>query len=125
MYAAEPLHAVRIAVKRLRYAAELAAEAGRKRIGADVAVLKAAQSRLGRLHDLQVLLVRAHETQASASLPDLAAWRDLGALVRVVEDDCRTLHGRYMRDRIELIAIANRLGGSAHEAQRIARRPAV
>jgi CHAD domain-containing protein len=59
VYAPERLHGVRIAVKKLRYAAELVAEATRKRIGADIAVLKAAQDLLGRLHDLEVLLVRA------------------------------------------------------------------
>jgi len=124
-YAAGPLHAVRIAVKRLRYAAELAAEAMHTRIGADLAVLKTMQNRLGRLHDLQVLLVRARETQVSASLTDLAVWRELGALVRVVEDDCRTLHARYMSDRAALMAVANRMGARTPDARLIARRPAV
>ena len=61
VYVPERLHAVRIAAKKLRYAAELVAEATHKRITADLAVLKGAQDLLGRLHDLEVLLVRARE----------------------------------------------------------------
>jgi hypothetical protein len=40
------------------------------------------------------------------------AWKALGALVHAVEDDCRQWHARYMRDRLVLIAIADRLGAS-------------
>jgi hypothetical protein len=51
------------------------------------------------------------------SSPDLTAWRDLGSLVHVVENDCRQLHARYMRDRTELIAIADRMGAGKRVAQ--------
>ena len=122
VYAPERLHGVRIAVKKLRYAAELAAEATRKRIAADIALLKAAQNLLGRLHDLDVLLVRGREAQASLSPPDFTAWRDLGSLVHAVEDDCRKQHARYMGDRASLIAIANRMGAGARRS--ITGRPA-
>ena len=91
----------------------MAADATRKQIAADVAALKAAQDLLGRLHDLGVLLVRAREAQALLSPPDLIAWRDLGLLVDVIEDDCRRLHARYMRNRTELMAIANRMAAGA------------
>jgi CHAD domain-containing protein len=124
VYAPERLHGVRIALKKLRYAAELAAEARRKQTTADVLALEAAQDLLGRLHDLEMLLVRGREAQASLSPPDLAAWRHLGSLVHVVEDDCRQLHGRYMRDRAGLIAVANRMGAGAREGQRAGRRTA-
>jgi CHAD domain-containing protein len=124
VYAPERLHGVRIAVKKLRYAGELAAEATHKRVAAHIAVLKAAQDRLGRLHDLEMLLVRAREAQATLSPPDLTVWRDLGSLVHAVEDDCRQLHARYMRDRADLVAIANRMGASTREAQPVGRRTA-
>jgi len=124
VYVPGQLHGVRIAVKRLRYAAELAAETTRKRIAADIATLKAAQDLLGRLHDFEVLLVHAREAQVSLSPPDLTAWRDLGSLVHVVEDDCRRLHARYMRDRTALTAIANRMGAGAREAELVGRRTA-
>ena len=110
----EYLHRVRIAVKKLRYAAELVGEVTRRRMAADVATLKAAQDRLGRLHDLGVLIVRAREAQARLSPPDLTTWRDLSSLVHAVDDDCRRLHARYVRDRAALLATANRMAAGAH-----------
>jgi CHAD domain-containing protein len=110
LYVPERLHDVRIALKKLRYAAELSLDAGRPRLTADVAALKAAQDLLGRLHDYEVLITSGRNAQASLFPPDLAIWRQLKRLVDTVEDDCRQMHGRYMRDRKRLIAIANRLG---------------
>jgi CHAD domain-containing protein len=125
MYVPEHLHRVRIAVKKLRYAGELVAETTRKRIAVDIAALKAAQDLLGRLHDLEMLLVSARKAQASLAPPDLTAWRHLGSLVHVIEDDCRQLHARYMRDRTELMAMANRMAAGTRDAQPVARRTAV
>jgi hypothetical protein len=110
LYVPQPLHDVRIALKKLRYAAELAAEVGHRRMTADVAALKSAQDCLGRLHDLEVLVTWGRGLQASLSPPDLIRWKELGSLVHVVGDDCRQLHGRYMGNRPALIAIANRAG---------------
>ena len=39
--------------------------------------------------------------------------RGLEALVDVLEDDCRRLHARYMRERDALIALSSRLAGRA------------
>ena len=124
MYVPEHLHRVRIATKKLRYAAELAAATTRRRIAADIAALKVAQDLLGRLQDLEILLGCAREAQASLSPPDLTAWRDLGVLVNVVDHDCRQLHARYMRDRGQLMAIANRMGARQGEMQLVGRRSA-
>jgi CHAD domain-containing protein len=123
VYVPERLHGVRLAAKKLRYAAELAADAPRHRITADIAVLKAAQDLLGRIHDFEMLLVRAREVQATLP-PDLRAWRDLGSLIHVVECECRQLHARYMRDRTDLVAIANRMGASTRAALPVSRRTA-
>jgi CHAD domain-containing protein len=112
LYAPQRLHDIRIAVKKLRYAAELSTEARRRRPAADIATLKRAQDLLGRLHDLEALLAWVRDSQASLSPPDLTAWRQLGALVHAVENECRLLHARYVRDRLALIAIADRLGAS-------------
>jgi hypothetical protein len=68
---------------------------------------------LGRLHDLQVLIDRTRETQASLMPPDLNAWRELHTLVVSLEEDCRRLHGRYLRDAPLLAALCARLGGRA------------
>jgi len=124
VYVPQRLHGVRIAVKKLRYTAELADEATGKRITGDIAALKAAQDLLGRLHDLELLLVQAREAQAALARPDLTAWRDLRSFAHLVEDDCRRLHARYMRDRPHLTAMANRMGVGAREAQSISRRTA-
>ena len=71
---------------------------------------RATGSGIGRLHDLEVLIDRTREVQASIAPPDLMALRQLGSLVRALEDDCRRLHARYVRDRARLNAIAHRAG---------------
>jgi hypothetical protein len=49
---------------------------------------------LGHLHDVEVLIAYVRHLQSSMPAPDLNAWHQLGLLVRVLEDDCRRLHGR-------------------------------
>jgi CHAD domain-containing protein len=110
VYRLEGLHEVRIALKKLRYAAELGAEARQTRSSADIAALKTAQDLLGRLHDQEVLITRIRQAQVSLSPPNLTIWRELASLVRAIEDDCRALHARYIRDRPKLMAIAGKLG---------------
>jgi CHAD domain-containing protein len=108
IYLPERLHAVRLAVKKLRYAVELSMEAAGKRGNADLRALKRAQELLGRMHDVQMLIEQVRQTQASLAPPSVTVWRDLDNLVASLEDDCRRLHGRYMRSRDELEALAGR-----------------
>jgi CHAD domain-containing protein len=110
LYAPEHLHRVRIALKKLRYASELLNENRRERSLPDLRPLKRVQDLLGRLHDMEVLLARSRAAQATLSPPDLTEWRESARFVRAVEDECRRLHAGYMRDRSELIAIADRVG---------------
>ena len=110
LYLPDRLHAVRIAVKKLRYAIELSAEASHDRSSADLRVLKRSQELLGRMHDVQVLIDQVRQTQASLAPPSVTVWRDLDTLVASLEDDCRRLHARYMRQRDELSAVAQRRG---------------
>ncbi len=118
LYLTERLHDVRIALKKLRYGVELFAEANGVDRGADTRVLKRGQEILGRMHDVQVLIDRVREAQASLSPPNLQAWRDLDLLVVSLEDDCRRLHARYMRQREAIVAVADRLDARDARARR-------
>jgi CHAD domain-containing protein len=121
VYVAGRLHGVRIAVKKLRYTAELLPPGGQQRAD-DFAVLKTAQDVLGRLHDLEVLAERVRHIVVALSPPDLTLWRQLGSLVHIVEDECRQWHARYMHDRRKLIGIAERLGAATPDAAPVSRR---
>jgi CHAD domain-containing protein len=110
VYLPERLHAVRIALKKLRYSVELATEVAGRKPTADFRTLKRAQDALGRLHDLQVLIDRVRQVQASLTPPSITVWRALDRLVTALENDCRQLHARYMRQRARLENIAVRLG---------------
>ena len=96
VYAAQSLHDVRIAAKKLRYALEIADESGAAPCADSVRTLKRVQDTLGRLHDLQVLQHHAAAVGATPrrrrTIPDAA----LAGLLRLVEDECRMLHGRYV-----------------------------
>lgn len=117
VYLPDRLHAVRIAVKKLRYALEMSAEIPDGQAPADLTHLRRAQALLGRLHDLQVLIDRVRQLQASPRPTDISAWRDLESLVVPLEDECRRLHGRYVRDRTGLTAICARLSGSGRSTE--------
>jgi CHAD domain-containing protein len=106
VYAAAPLHQVRIALKKLRFALELTAELEHRPAARDIATLKASQDLLGRLHDLQVLIEHASDIQATRLVIDPVAWRELGLLIRILERDCRKLHARYVRNASRLAEIA-------------------
>jgi CHAD domain-containing protein len=106
VYLPERLHAARIALKKLRYALELLTDATGKSQNAALRPLQRAQELLGRMHDTEVLIERVRQMQASLAPPNLGTWRDLDRLVASLEDECRRLHGRYMRQRAAIEAIA-------------------
>jgi len=106
VYLPERLHVVRVALKKLRYALELANEVSGARGDGEARTLKRAQDLLGRMHDLQILTDRVRRSRRRLAPPSLSEWRDLDALIVSLEDDCRRLHARYMRMRDDLVAIA-------------------
>jgi len=106
VYLPDRLHAVRIALKKLRYATELAQEASGVHDAARLRLLKRGQDVLGRMHDLHMLIERVRQVQASMTPPTLGEWRDLDALIASLEDDCRRLHDRYMALRERLAPTA-------------------
>ena len=112
LYLPERLHAVRIAVKKVRYSVELEAELARVKHTPDLRTLTHAQDVLGRMHDLQVLIDRVRQIQAAAAA-DVRTERELQAMVDTLENDCRRLHARYVRDRAALAAMCARRGAAA------------
>jgi CHAD domain-containing protein len=108
LFLSDRLHAVRIAVKKLRYSLELAGESRVAATGGSVRQLKEAQEQLGRLQDFDVLLRfvgAARSSQPPGSTIDAAFER----LERALEADSRTLHARYLRRQPGLVRIADRV----------------
>jgi CHAD domain-containing protein len=122
VYLPERLHRARIALKKLRYALELHADARGGKVTADLRLLKRMQELLGRLHDLQVLINRVRRVQASLSPPNLTAWRNLDTLVVALEQSCRRLHARYVGEREALLELCDRLTRRTIPASRATQR---
>jgi CHAD domain-containing protein len=122
LYAPGPLHQVRIALKKLRYSAELLQDIEHRRLTAALAEMKSAQDLLGRLHDLEMLLAWCRRVQSSIDPADRSTWHSFDQVSWRLQTDCRTLHAAYMRHRPPLEAIAGRLGslrsGAALDMQR-------
>jgi CHAD domain-containing protein len=97
MYASERLHEVRIAAKKLRYGLELAADSGTKSAASLLRPIKRVQDLLGRLHDLQVLQAHVAEVQSGPAAARPGMHAGLEALARSIEEECRHLHGRYLK----------------------------
>jgi CHAD domain-containing protein len=115
IYLPDRLHQVRIAVKKLRYAVEIAQELSGSRATARIRTLKRVQDLLGRMHDLEMLIARTRAVQGRAGAPNLSLSADLDRLVRRLENECRRLHARYMNERKALLRICDYV--SAREAR--------
>jgi CHAD domain-containing protein len=125
MYVPVTLHAVRIAAKKLRYALELAAESGIPEARPHVTTVKRAQTALGRLQDLQVVLRQVDRASAERGL-DPPSRAGLAILARSLEEDARRAHGRYLRfvPRLTTVAAAARQRIVPSLTAAIRRRPA-
>lgn len=122
IYLPDRLHAVRLAVKKLRYALELAAEAGAPDAAALAVVVRRTQERLGHLQDRSVLL---REVLAAADQSqDEAVRHGLTLLGGEVERRTRELHAQYVAHRDELLHVASEAQHHVvPELARAARRP--
>jgi CHAD domain-containing protein len=109
VYLAERLHGTRIALKKLRYGLELHVEARGLKSTKELRTLKRMQEVLGRLHDHQILIDHVRSVQASLTPPSVSTWRDLDTVLMSLEESCRRLHARYVRERRTLIDICDRL----------------
>jgi len=108
IYLPDRLHDVRIAVKKLRYAMEIARELKGSRATARIRMLKGTQDLLGRMHDLEMLIARIRAVQgASTDPPSLEVSADLDQLVRRLETECRQLHVQYVDRRKKLFDLCD------------------
>jgi CHAD domain-containing protein len=106
LYLPERLHHVRIAIKKFRYALEVAGEAAGTKRSPDIRALQRQQDTLGRLHDVQVLVERVREMQSSL---DFTMWRKVDGLIALLEDDCRRMHAKFARQQSAIRAICQRV----------------
>ena len=98
VYAVEPLHRIRLAAKKLRYVLEVGSRALPGTGARARRQLRILQTRLGDLHDLQILQQHVHAAAVEAAAePALAA--DLAAMDRTIEVRCRQAHAGIVRTR--------------------------
>jgi CHAD domain-containing protein len=127
LYAADRLHGVRIAAKKLRYTLELARQASGTQSGREIATLTRLQDRLGRMHDLQTLQERVRIVAAAADC-DLLLTHALDAIDESLEAECRSLHAQFLQTVDRLGALGQRVermaaAGAVDRARRMARAP--
>ena len=107
IYLADRLHRVRIEAKKLRYALEIHRELTQSRSTARLNRLKTQQDLLGRVHDLEVLIERTREVQATLPGENRRAMAELNRLIRALESECREGHAEYMHGRDQLIKLCD------------------
>jgi CHAD domain-containing protein len=103
LYAPDALHDVRIAVKKLRYALELAQSTPARQVGRLLATLERAQDGLGRWHDLVVLEEVVREREAAESDRDRSAG--YAAMLATLARECRVAHARFLAQRTGLVRV--------------------
>jgi CHAD domain-containing protein len=117
VYFPKRLHAVRVAVKKLRYSVELAALSGLCRCEEAMAELKRTQDTLGRAHDAQVLL-----NAMDGLVDDAAAGHQVTMIKDALRGEIAERHAKYLSQRDRLRA-ALRACAAAADALQVKRRP--
>jgi CHAD domain-containing protein len=100
VYFPDRAHAARIAIKKLRYAMEIAHETGAGDRTAAIRELKKTQDLLGDLHDRQELidnLTGSVAADQSAGQSEEAA--QISLVKQVIDAECHDLHTRYLARR--------------------------
>ena len=120
LYAPEALHAVRIAVKKLRYGLELGRAA--RVVGAARAATRLGgfQDLLGEWHDWQMLSTHASRVQGAMPVHH-EQLADFTALAARVEDRCRALHAEFMTLRPDLTALVDEIALRANPVRAASR----
>jgi CHAD domain-containing protein len=99
LYSVDRLHALRIAVKKLRYTLEVVGRLGLSSAPASLRLLKGHQDRLGRLHDVQVLM---EAIQTAASEGAAGRFGTSGSMLDDLERECRERHAEIVRHLVAL-----------------------
>ncbi|MEQ1896642.1 MAG: CHAD domain-containing protein [Vicinamibacterales bacterium] len=120
LYVPEYLHEIRIALKKLRYATEVLAVVRGTPAVAPLRLLKRGQDILGRMHDLDVLTAEVRALQGAADAPSLSVCADLDRYVRVLDGECRHLHGQYMSLRDRLLRVCEDASDASRAQNRVA-----
>jgi CHAD domain-containing protein len=108
LFVSERLHAVRIALKRLRYAVEMAAELSTSKLDSILNELKACQDMLGELHDVDVLMSYVNRALESAPA-DQDVQTSLETLQTKLEAERHELHARYLTHQPQLLVLVDRI----------------
>jgi CHAD domain-containing protein len=133
IYLPDRLHAVRIGVKKLRYAVELSQDlrnarrmtrtprvsGSGKAVTMRLRILRQTQDLLGRMNELEVLIARMRALQGTPTVTGLRVSADLDDLVRRLENECRVLHGQYMAARENLLMVCDHAEASNRNHQRV------
>jgi CHAD domain-containing protein len=103
VYFPNRIHRARIAIKKMRYAMEIATESGLSNLLAQIQELKGMQDALGELHDRQSLLDELPTVEPGDSSKALAPL----VLVReVLHANIQRLHSRFVSRRNRLLDIS-------------------
>jgi CHAD domain-containing protein len=102
LYAPDRLHGVRVSVKKLRYALELGQEARLARFTPAIRLLKRMQDNLGELQDREGLLDRVRTVHAAQDAVDS---QSLERLTRLLEEETRLYHARFVSHREDLLKL--------------------
>jgi len=93
LYSVDRLHALRIAAKKLRYTLETIQGLAGASTAPAILLLKGAQQRLGRLHDVQVLMGAIQSAAMDETEPS-DAW---SAILDDLERECRERHAEIVQ----------------------------
>lgn len=107
LFVSDRLHTVRVALKRLRYAVELAGELSGRKLEATLDELKNCQDTLGELHDLDMLMSYVSGAQEGEIDPHLQASLDM--LQTKLETERHVLHARYLAQQPSLLVLIDRI----------------
>jgi CHAD domain-containing protein len=121
LYNPEVLHAVRIAVKKMRYATEVAIDATGGGHAAELRALKRVQAVLGSLRDVQVVLARVRDLERASPTGSLGAWRECARLEAFLDKRCRRLHGRFVAERAALLQACASLAPASSRVRAVRR----